>query len=67
MTMPVTTPMANWIAITVDQRRASWKATASCGAARGFMTRVMNGGPRQHQDDMDHGEAICSRAGNIWD
>ena len=29
MTVPVTTPMANWIAITVDQRRASWKATAS--------------------------------------
>ena len=28
-TVPVTTPMANWIAMTVDHRRASWKATGS--------------------------------------
>ena len=28
-TVPVTTPMANWMAITADQRRASWRATGS--------------------------------------
>jgi hypothetical protein len=29
VTVPVTMPMANWTAITADQRRASCRATAS--------------------------------------